>query len=64
MVEEERDCREIMQQLAAIASAVKSTSRRFFQDYATLCLADMDQDDRDQNQQLLQEMVALLDKTP
>jgi DNA-binding FrmR family transcriptional regulator len=64
MLDEERDCREIMQQLSAISSAVKSTSRSFFQDYAALCLADMDQGDREQNQQLLQEMVALLDKTP
>ena len=64
MLDEERDCREIMQQLAAISSAVKSTSRSFFQDYAALCLADMDRDDGDQNLQLLQEMVALLDKTP
>jgi DNA-binding FrmR family transcriptional regulator len=64
MLEEERDCREIMQQLSAISSAVRSTSRSFFQDYAALCLAEMDGDDKDQNQQLLQEMVALLDKTP
>jgi DNA-binding FrmR family transcriptional regulator len=64
MLEEERDCREIMQQLSAISSAVRSTSRTFFQDYAALCLMDMDQDDPGQNQQLLQEMIALLDKTP
>jgi DNA-binding FrmR family transcriptional regulator len=64
MLDEERDCREIMQQLSAISSAVTSTSRIFFQDYAALCLTDMDQDDPDQNQQLLQEMIALLDKTP
>jgi len=49
MLEEERDCREIMQQLSAVSSAVKSTSRSFFKDYASLCLA---------------EMIALLDKTP
>ncbi len=64
MLEEERDCREIMQQLSAISSAVKSTSRSFFQDYAILCLTDLDQGDAVQNQQLLQEMIALLDKTP
>jgi DNA-binding FrmR family transcriptional regulator len=64
MLDEERDCREIMQQLSAISSAVRSTSRQFFQEYATLCLADMDQDDPGQNQQLLQEMIKLLDKTP
>jgi DNA-binding FrmR family transcriptional regulator len=64
MLDEERDCREIMQQLSAVSSAVKSTSRSFFQDYAALCLADMDKDNQEANQELLQEMVALLDKTP
>ena len=64
MLDEERDCREIMQQLSAISSAVRSTSRTFFQDYAALCLKDMDQGNPGQNQKLLQEMLALLDKTP
>lgn len=64
MLDEERDCREIMQQLSAISSAVKSTSRVFFEDYATLCLAEMDRDQPGENQALLQEMVALLDKAP
>ena len=64
MLDEERDCREIMQQLSAISSAVKSTSRTFFQDYAALCLADMDRNQTEENQELLREMVALLAKTP
>ena len=64
MLDEERDCREIMQQLSAVSSAVKSTSRVFFEDYATLCLAEMDRNQPGENQALLQEMVALLDKTP
>jgi CsoR family transcriptional regulator, copper-sensing transcriptional repressor len=64
MLDEERDCREIMQQLSAVTSALKSTSRTFFQDYAILCLTDMDQSSPEQGQALLQEMVELLDKTP
>jgi len=64
MLEEERDCREIMQQLSAVSSAVKSTSRSFFKDYASLCLAEMDREQPSQNQELLSEMIALLDKTP
>ncbi|RLC98875.1 MAG: hypothetical protein DRI46_10565 [Chloroflexi bacterium] len=64
MLDEERDCREIMQQLSAVSSAVKSTSRKFFEDYAALCLAEMDRDQPGDNRALLQEMVALLDKTP
>ena len=62
MLEEERDCKEIMQQLAAVSSAVKSTSRTFFQDYALLCLAA--DEGETSNQELLAEMVSLLDKTP
>jgi len=64
MLDEERDCREIMQQLSAVSSAVKSTSRVFFQDYAVLCLADMGGEGIEQDQELLLEMLSLLDKTP
>ena len=72
MLNEERDCREIMQQLAAIHSAVQSTSRIFLQDYATVCLVEMDEGfhlDPGSNLQLkrakmVQDMIALLDKTP
>ena len=63
MLDEERDCREIMQQLSAVSSAVKSTSRTFFHDYAALCLTDMGEDP-DSKQGLLSEMMVLLDKTP
>ena len=63
MLDDERECREIMQQLSAVSSAVKSTSRTFFQDYAALCLTNMDEEP-DSNQELLSEMMALLDKTP
>ena len=62
MLGEERDCREIMQQLSAVSSAIKSTSRSFFQDYASLCLAEMGEGKS--NKELLGEMIALLDKTP
>jgi DNA-binding FrmR family transcriptional regulator len=71
MLEEERDCREIMQQLTAIHSAVQSTSRAFFQDYAAVCLAEMDETEAGagmgvqvKREKILQEMINLLDKTP
>ena len=68
MLDRERDCRDIMQQLSAVNSAVRSTSRSFFQDYAVLCLAEMgadiSPDQGEEDQQLLKEMIALLDKTP
>ena len=45
MLDEERDCQEILQQLSAIRSAVQSASRIFLQEYATACLLEMDQED-------------------
>ncbi len=72
MLNEERDCREIMQQLGAVHSAVQSTSRVFLQDYATACLAEMDEKlDHDsgvnshiKREKIVREMITLLDKTP
>ena len=72
MLAEERDCQEIMQQLTAIHAAVQSTSRIFLQDYATTCLAEMDQDIpvlsgstiQSKREKMVQDMIQLLDKTP
>ena len=67
MLGEERDCREIMQQLQAVHSAVESASRVFLQDYAALCLARIDERDEGQKEEraeMVQEMMALMGKTP
>lgn len=71
MLDDERECREIMQQLTAIHSAVRSTSRIFFRDYASMCLAEMDDETLDpqsvpqnKREKMVQEMIELLDKTP
>jgi CsoR family transcriptional regulator, copper-sensing transcriptional repressor len=72
MLNEERDCREIMQQLTAIHAAVQSTSRIFLQDYATACLMEMDKNFQDpsepqkqgRREKMVQEMIQLLDKAP
>jgi DNA-binding FrmR family transcriptional regulator len=63
MLDDERDCREIMQQLSAVSSAVKSTSRSFFRDYAALCLSDLG-GKQQPDLELLEEMLQLLEKTP
>jgi DNA-binding FrmR family transcriptional regulator len=72
MLEDERDCRDIMQQLAAIHSAVQGASRIFLQEYTTICLAEMDEDGqveprpelRIKRERMVREMIDLLDKTP
>lgn len=69
MVAEERDCREIMQQLSAAHAAIQSLSRVFFRDYAAACMAELDAERDESNnserrERMLQEMITLLDKTP
>ncbi|MFZ6030045.1 MAG: metal-sensitive transcriptional regulator [Chloroflexota bacterium] len=70
MLNEERDCQEIMQQLAALRSAVQGATRLFLQEYATACLVEMDAssgsaaDLRGKREKIVQEMIALLDKAP
>lgn len=72
MLEEERDCHEIMQQLAAVHSATQSVSRIFFQEYANSCLTGIKElpgkggpSSRPARQEkLIQEMLILLDKVP
>lgn len=68
MLDEERDCKEILQQLSAIRSAVQSASRIFLQEYATACLLELDEDGqgdaRLKREKLVQDMIALLDKAP
>ncbi len=72
MLDEERDCQEILQQLSAVRSAVQSASRIFLQEYATACLLELDEDHLDDNrfvargkrEKIVQDMIALLDKAP
>lgn len=70
MLDEERDCREIMQQLAALHAAVQGASRTFLQEYATACLIEMEAtpestaDLRARREKIVQEMITLLDKAP
>ena len=72
MLEEERDCHEIMQQLASVHSAIQGASRLYFQEYANTCLAGLKEPAGGsspasrpvQQEKLIQEMLILLDKVP
>jgi DNA-binding FrmR family transcriptional regulator len=66
MLEADRDCHEIMQQLAAIRSAVQSVSRVFMQEYATECLVEPGEgaESRSRREKVIREMMAMLDKAP
>lgn len=72
MLDEERDCQDILQQLSAIHSAVQSASRIFLQEYATACLLELDQEStaenraeqRSKREKIVFDMITLLDKAP
>jgi CsoR family transcriptional regulator, copper-sensing transcriptional repressor len=72
MLEDERDCREILQQLAAVHAAVQGASRIFLQEYASACLMEMDEEApalgkmeiRGKREKMIADMIALLDKAP
>ncbi|QRN82337.1 metal-sensitive transcriptional regulator [Chloroflexota bacterium] len=63
MIDENRDCREILQQLIAIRSAVQSASLNFMQDVASDCLMNpTDQNDPEAQRALMMDLVKLLGK--
>jgi DNA-binding FrmR family transcriptional regulator len=61
MLEEGRDCREILQQLAAIKSAVQQASVTVARSYACQCLAEANES-RSQ-EQIVDELLTVLSKT-
>jgi DNA-binding FrmR family transcriptional regulator len=68
MLDDERDCAEILQQLSAVRSAVQSASRLFLQEYASNCLLEMQTGDSAdapaRREKIIQDMIVLLDKAP
>ena len=63
MIDEERDCRQILQQLSAVRAAIKSTTRVILQEYAAECLLDLENTEKAQREKLLEDLVAVLDKS-
>jgi DNA-binding FrmR family transcriptional regulator len=63
MIEEERNCTEILQQLTAIRSAVQGASLELLREYATECLLRQGEDPR-QREKLVQDVIDLLGKAP
>ncbi len=64
MLAEERDCAEILQQLTAIQSAVRSASMAFVEEYASRCLLAPTGDEPVTRQELLKNLLTLLGKAP
>ena len=65
MVEENRDCHEIMQKMAAIRSAVQSASQAMLEEYSEDCLINLsDSVDPQERKLLLKDLIALIGKAP
>jgi DNA-binding FrmR family transcriptional regulator len=62
MVAEECDCREILQQLASIRSAVQGASLAFIEEYASRCLLSDEPGDHARREDLLKDLIVLLGK--
>ena len=62
MLDEERDCREIVQQLAAIRSAVQGVGALFMKQYASDCLMGADGSDNATRALLVDDLIGLLGK--
>ncbi|MDY6873451.1 MAG: metal-sensitive transcriptional regulator [Chloroflexota bacterium] len=63
MIDEERDCRDVVQQLIAIRSAVQSASLTFMQDVVSECLMNQtDQDNPVAQRELMGDLIKMLGK--
>ena len=63
MIAEDRDCKDVVQQLIAIRSAVQSASLNFVQNVASECLLNPDeQDDPHAQQTTMVDLIKLLGK--
>ena len=64
MLDEDRDCHEIVQQLSAIRSAMQGASTMFMRQYASDCLMNADRTDRASREVLIDDLMQLLGKAP
>jgi len=64
MISEERDCKEILQQLASIRSATQGATMAILESYLTVCMLEHPAEDQLQREQLMSELLFLLGKAP
>jgi len=63
MIEEERDCKDIVQQLIAIRSAVQSASLSYMQEVANECLTNLtSENDPDAQRAAMGDLIKILGK--
>lgn len=64
MITQERDCKEILQQLSAIRSAVQSTSLELVRNVATDCILNIEKDNNSSREELVDDLLFWVGKTP
>lgn len=62
MLDEDRECHEVLQQLASVRSAVQGATLIFMKDYASDCLINIESDDKEKREMLVDDLVSLLGK--
>jgi len=62
MLDDNRDCVEIVQQLTSIKSAVQSASAYFLREYTSDCVQHLDPGDPQSNRRAMNDLINLLSK--
>ncbi len=62
MLDEDRDCREVLQQLAAVRSAMQGATLVFMRDYASDCILNIETDDKEKREMLVDDLMGLIGK--
>lgn len=64
MVADERNCRDILQQLSAIRSAVQGVSLLLLEDYMADCFVNLEEKNPLERDELLKDLIQILGKNP
>lgn len=62
MLDQNRDCRDVVQQLASVKAAVHSANLFFIREYISSCMENSDANNPAANRQMMDELVHLLSK--
>ena len=62
MLSEERNCRDILQQLSAIRSAVQGVSKLLLEDYMSDCFVNLDEKSTDERDELIKDLIQIMGK--
>jgi DNA-binding FrmR family transcriptional regulator len=62
MLNDDRDCKEIVQQMLSIRAAVQSANMFFIREYMDSCMTDKGQTDIESTRQKMDEIVTMLSK--